>query len=431
MTVDPKKLFFPNKAIRQDNKEFFAGRRDLLRKACLSVGRDEFSAVVFGDRGIGKTSFGWQLLELLSGDFAVLKNSLQPLDRKDIAELPKYKCIWLQCQSYMENIEGVLLSILKETAKERSLSAEFPKVYSNKKVKDTIQRKYKIDLGVVSAEFLFAKDKEPGEYRSRKTEIQDLFKEVIGFCKESNKEQPIIIFIDEFDSLPDRTGVGQLIHAMDDVRFVIIGIADNIDDIIKDHESADRKLADSKIRIPRLAEAEIHSIFNKAEQAAEEKVVFDQAFRDAAIFKSYGYPYLVQQFGFFALRAVLDTRISQDPLVVGIDYLQEAIKRLFKDKSDSELYRKLFENLQGDAQAKKEILKVVADNSDYISIENLKNKMSGRLKRFVVPNIDNLVDDKILKRTEDHRLRFTDPEARILVQLYFDNENSQQTASQP
>jgi Cdc6-like AAA superfamily ATPase len=431
MTIDPKKLFFPNKSIRQENKEFFAGRRDLLKKACMSVGRDEFSAVVFGDRGIGKTSFGWQLLELLSGDFDVLKQSLQPLDLKEIAELPKLKCIWLQCQSYMENIEGVLLSILKESTKDHSLSSEFPKVYSNKKVKDTIQRKYKIDLGVISAEFLFAKDKEPEEHRSHKTVIQDLFREVVGFCKESNQNQPVIIFIDEFDSLPDRTGVGQLIESIEDVRFVIIGIADNIDEIIKDHESANRKLADSKIKLPRLSSTEINSIFNKAEQESQGEILFDQAFREAAIFRSYGYPFLVQQFGFFALRAVLDARLSKVPIVIGVDYLREAIDRLFKDKSESVLYRKLIENLQGDAQAKKEILKVVADHPDYISIEDIKNKISGRLKRFVVPNIDNLVADKILRRTEDNRIRFTDPEARILVQLHFANENPPETEPQP
>ncbi len=426
MAVDPKKLFFPNKAIRQENKEFFAGRRDLLKKACLSVGRDEFSAVVFGDRGIGKTSFGWQLLELLSGDFDVLKQSLQPLDLKEIAELPKFKCIWLQCQSYMENIEGVLLSILKETAKDHSLSSEFPNVYSNKKVKDTIQRKYKIDLGVISAEFLFAKDKEQEEHRSHKTVIQDLFKEVLGFCKESNQNQPIIIFIDEFESLPDRIGVGQLIKTMEDARFVIIGIADNIDEIIKDHESANRKLADSKIKIPRLSTTEINFIFDKAELEAKGDIVFDSAFREAAVFKSYGYPFLVQQFGFFALRAVLDARLSQVPIVIGVEYLKEAIDRLFKDKSESVLYRKLIENLQGNAQAKKEILKVVADHPDYISIEDIRNKISGRLKRFVAPNIDNLITDKILRRTENDRIRFTDPEARILVQLHFANESTPQ-----
>ncbi len=424
MTIDPKKLFFPNRAIRQENKDFFAGRRDLLKKACLSVGRDEFSAVVFGDRGIGKTSFGWQLLELLSGDFDVLKQSLQPLDLKEIAELPKFKCIWLQCQSYMENIEGVLLSILKETAKDYSLSSEFSEIYSNKKIKDTIQRKYKIDLGVISAEFLFADNKEQKKYRSHKTLIQDLFREVVSFCKESNQKQPIIIFIDEFDSLPDRNGLGQLIESMEDVRFVIIGIADNIDEIIKDHESANRKLADSKIKIPRLSATEINSIFNKAELETKGEIIFDHAFRDAAIFRSFGYPFLVQQFGFFAIRAVLDAGISQVPIVIGVDYLREAIDRLFKDRSESVLYRKLIENLQGNAQAKKEILKVVADHPDHISIEDIKNKISGRLKRFVVQNIDNLVTEKILRRTEDDRLRFSDPEARILVQLHFDNEIS-------
>jgi hypothetical protein len=416
MDIDPKKLFFPNKAIRRENNQFFAGRRDLLRDACLRVGRDDFSALVYGDRGVGKTSFAWQLLELLSGDRTLAGSGDLNLPN----HLDECKCIWLQCQNYMQNIEGVLLSLLKDSLREHSFSQEFPKVYQNAEVKDKIERKYQINLGVVSAELLFkGGDKQD---KSERANVQDLFRDFIDACKHFYPDQSIIIFLDEFDSLPDRSGVGQLIKATDDARFVIIGIADNVDEIIVDHQSAARKLADSKFRIPRFESQEINFTFDKAEEVANHQIVFDRQFREQVIYKSYGYPFLVQRFGFFATQLILDSgQEIHYPLGIGVTNLQSAIDRLFKDLEGSQLYRSLFEILRGDG-AKKEILRIVAQETDYISVEGIKNRTSGRLKRHVEQNMRNLIDIKVLKCIEDNRVRFRDPEARILTQVYFDSE---------
>jgi hypothetical protein len=417
MDIDPKKLFFPNKAIRQENKQFFAGRRDLLRDACLRVGRDDFSALVYGDRGVGKTSFGWQLLELLSGDRTLAESG----DLNLPANLSECKCVWLQCQDYMQNIEGVLLSLLKNSLREHSFAQEFPKVYENEEFKDKIERKYQINLSVVSTEFLFKGGDKPD--KSEKANVQDLFRDIIDACKHFYPDQSIIIFLDEFDSLPDRSRVGELIHATDDARFVIIGIADNVDEIIEDHQSAARKLADSKFRIPRFKAEEINFIFDKAEEVANHQIIFDQKFREEVKFRAYGYPFLVQRFGFFATQLILDS--SQEiryPLSIGVADLQSAIDRLFKDAEENRLYKSLFEILQEDRQAKKEILRIVAQETDYISVENIRNKISGRLKLHVEQNVKSLIEIKVLNRVEGNRVRFRDPEARILTQVYFDSQ---------
>jgi hypothetical protein len=417
MDIDPKKLFFPNKAIRQDNKQFFAGRRDLLRDACLRVGRDDFSALIYGDRGVGKTSFGWQLLELLSGDRTLAQSG----DLNLPANLSECKCVWLQCQDYMQNIEGVLLSLLKDSLREHSFSQEFPKVYENAEVKDKIERKYQLNLGFVSTEFLFKGGDKPD--KSERANVQDLFRDFIDACKHFYPDHSIIIFLDEFDSLPDRSGVGQLIKATDDARFVIIGIADNVDEIIEDHQSAARKLADSKFRIPRFKAEEINFVFDKAEEVTNHKIIFDQKFREEVKFRAYGYPFLVQRFGFFATQLILDSGQAVNyPLRIGITDLQSSIDRLFKDPEESRLYKSLFEVLEGDRQAKKEILRIVAQETDYIPVENIRNKISGRLKLHVEQNTKSLIDIKVLKRVEDNRVRFVDPEARILTQVYFDSE---------
>ena len=437
MDIDPKKLFFPNKAIRQENKQFFAGRRDLLRDAYLRVGRDDFSALIYGDRGVGKTSFAWQLLELLSGDRTLAESG----DLNLPANPSKCKCVWLQCQDYMQNIEAVLLSLLKDSLREHSFSQEFPKVYKNAEVKDKIERKYQMNLGIerkyqmnlgierkyqvnlggVSTEFLFKGGDKPD--KSERANVHDLFRDIIDACKHFYPDQSIIIFLDEFDSLPDRSGVGQLIEAMNDARFVIIGIADNVDEIIEDHQSADRKLADSKFRIPGFNAEEINFVFDKAQEVANHQIVFDQQFREQVLFRSYGYPFLVQRFGFFATQLIFDSgRAVNYPLTIGVADLQSAIDRLFKDPEENRLYKSLFDVLEGDGQSKKEILRIVAQKVDYISVENIRNEILGRLKQHVEKNVGFLIDDHVLKLVERNGVRFRDPEARILTQVYFDSQ---------
>jgi Cdc6-like AAA superfamily ATPase len=416
--ISPNKLFFPNKSIRRDNKSAFTGRRSMLQEAYRKVGEDGFSALIYGDRGIGKTSFGWQLLELLSGDTSILGTS---------SKYPECRCIWLQCQDYMDSIEGVLVSLIKESLSPNSFSTEFPSIYNSPEHKDTMQRKYGINLGVISTEFIFKPSPEAGvisKIKSLNAPIHDLFKHVIHLCKKLSPDLPIVVFLDEFDSLPNRIGVGQLIKATDDVCFVIIGIADNIDEIIEDHPSADRKIGNTKYKIPNLESAEVNIIFDKAQETANNEIVFESDFRDQVIFKSNGYPYLVQQFGYFATQAAQDANPDQTPLRVGVTYLQESIKRLFKHKQESKLFKPLIDILESDSKSKNEILRVVGESSISVSIDSIKDRVAGRLKQHVGTNTESLVKANILKRTDNGEVRFANPEARILTQLHFSEENN-------
>lgn len=432
MSIDPNKLFFPQRAIRQDNQAFFAGRRDQLLQACERVSRDGFSSVVYGDRGVGKTSFGWQLLELLDGNTSIFTSADHPTAKNILYNLPPAKCIWFQCQDYMQNIEGVLLSLLRESVRDHSFASEFSGLYQNNELNDTLQRKYSINLGIVSTEFLFKKDDKPPTELSplvsdltvtQKSKVQDLFKDVIDYCKKIYPDESIVIFLDEFDSLPDRNGVGSLVKSIDDARFVIIGIADNIDEIIKDHESASRKLEGSKFRIPRFKSEEINFIFDKAEQVAENQIVFEPKFRERVAFLSYGYPYVVQQLGFFATKiALASERGHERPLQVTANFLGDTVDRLFEDKRESTLFRPLIEILSGNAHAKKEILKHIANRPDYDNIQSIRDAIGGRLKRHVDANIESLVKLKVLKSTDNSRLRFANPEARILTLIHFASE---------
>ncbi len=405
MTIKPKDLFFPNRAIRSDNKKFFAGRKGLLHEAHRRVGEDGLSAVIYGDRGVGKTSFGWQLLENLNHE--------------------GYKCVWFQCQDYLLNVENVLAGIMQESLADYSLKSHFPKLYEGN-VKDTIARKYGINFGISNSNFTFKRNDGNSSVGQKIKSIDPLFdkifRDVIVACKSLYPDTELVIFLDEFDSIPDRSGIGQMIKAIDNIRFVIIGIADNVDEIVADHQSADRKLADCKFKIPGLAPDEVQWLFDNVEASVLGQVKFDNQFRDRVIYMSNGYPYLVQQFGYFAMQAAQDANPLQNPLMVTKEYLSQAINRLFRDKAESRLFAPLVKVLEGKGQARKEILRIVANSVKLQTQEEIKSQTSPNLRKHVETNCKALIDDGILKLTDVKKLRFANPEARILTQLHFDRD---------
>ena len=414
--IDPRKLFLLEVDFRQQNKQLFAGRRDLLKKAYLSVGRDDFSAVIYGHKDIGKTSFAWQLLKLLSGDRTLAES--YGLNLPD--EWSNCKCVWLQCNHTMNSIDGVLLSLLKEkqSRKPYTFSQEFQIVFNDGEFRNKLQKKHETDFSMLSLKDLSI----------QRFNIQELFREVIDACRYFYPDQKIIIFLDDYDVLTELSGIGQLIRAIDDAQFVIIGIADKINQIIKDYQLASRKLSGSTFKIPPFNQEEIKYVFDKAEEVSNRQIIFDEEFRKKVIFRSYGYPHLVQQLGCKTTEIILESgRAVNYPLTIGINNLQPAINNLCKDLENSGSYSFLLEILHGNEQAKKEILRIVAQETDDISDKSIINKISDSFKKSVEENMKDLMKDliekiKVLKRVEDNRVRFRDPEARILTQVYFDSE---------
>jgi hypothetical protein len=130
------------------------------------------------------------------------------------------------------------------------------------------------------------------------------------------------------------------------------------------------------------------------------------------------YSFVIHQFGYFAMQAAQDANPSARKLVVSVDYLDLAIKGLFKDKAESSLFTSLFNVLNGDGQGRREILRLIAVADKPQTADEIKRNMSPRLKQHLESNLKQLIDVKILKATEND-YRFANPEAKILTHLYF------------
>ena len=422
MRIDPNLLFVPSKAIRKE-KEFFAGRRDLILEALDEFETPGRSLVVYGERGVGKTSVAWQIYELASGDATLMRH----WGIQDSPPQLDHKCVWLQCERNMGSIEGALLRLFLKSPDGVTFFDRFPRVFRRKKIFESLKQKYKIDLKVIGAELeaLSKGVRTPNELSSelldKEASIRALFNEVLAEIKDDDEysESEIVIFFDEVDVLPVKRGIGSLIKETNSARFVVVGVFDNLEDVIEDHPSVVRKIA--RCVVPGLTNDEIDWIYNRAEGVYEGQLEFDQDFRSMVLNKAHGFPWLVQSFGHAGVKNALKSgRAKSGKLVVSKEHLHTSIDQLIQPRKEERTYASLREILESDKVAKHQVLRIAAATTGRVTLDEIRDQVDGTMKRWVEDNVDDLVKLGILKKDSQQRLRFEDPIARIIVQLHFE-----------
>jgi hypothetical protein len=118
----------------------------------------------------------------------------------------------------------------------------------------------------------------------------------------------LIVIFDEFDRIKNTeviTAMADTIKALSDnsvnATVLIIGVADSVNDLIREHQSIERALV--QIPMPRMSNEEIRSIIDKG-LARLTMAIDDDAREDLVIF-SQGLPYIAHLLCIFTCRAAL------------------------------------------------------------------------------------------------------------------------------
>jgi Cdc6-like AAA superfamily ATPase len=263
--------FSPGTAIQQLN--VFYGRHAILRRVIDAVNQPGQHVAIYGERGVGKTSLA-----------NVLADSLRPLTSEEIIS-HKVNC-----------------------GRESSFRTIWNTFFKN--------------LGI------------PEKYEYQGLTPNDVFNEL-------PKDRKIILIIDEFDRIgnPDvDTNFADTIKTLSDFRIdttiVIVGVADDIDDLISEHESIDRCL--KQVHLPRMDFNELREIIEKGIKNSGMTISEDAIVQICTI--SLGLPHYVHALGLAAGHSAIDshrTNIEQDDV-------QRAIEDCLKDTQQTIL--KSFDN---------------------------------------------------------------------------------------
>jgi len=209
------RVFTPTTPI--DERALFAGRRRQLQKVIDVIQSKGQHAIIFGERGVGKTSLSNVLSSFLGSSGGIVLSPRVNCDGQDT-----FDSIWKKVFDQITRTKSVQAAgfVADKVSKVTPLSQELPSPVT------------------------------PNSIRQFLTVL-------------SQGTLPILI-IDEFDRLPQKVkaAFADTIKNLSDhavpVTVVLVGVADSVDDLIREHQSVERALV--QIRMPRMSSQEIQEI---------------------------------------------------------------------------------------------------------------------------------------------------------------------------
>lgn len=289
-------VFTPGSPVSE--RDLFAGRQDQVSKIMEAVSQRGFHAVLYGDRGVGKTSLANVLSAFLNDAGATVLFARANCDATD-----DFSTLWRKV------LQEITVLEVRET------------IGFDAKQQETHRRLI---------------DELPNDLRP------DDVRRALGYIGQS---VTLVVALDEFDRLTDKTVaalIADTIKSMSDsatpATIILIGVADSVDQLIEGHRSIERSLV--QVPMPRMSKKETEQIVIKGTERLTMSVT-KEALQEITRL-SQGLPYVTHMLALYSARAALDNQsltVSSSSVQTGIgkslDQWQESIKTAYYDATRS------------------------------------------------------------------------------------------------
>ena len=288
-SIEVGKVFTPTSPV--DEAALFAGRKEQLRRVIDAINQKGQHSIVFGERGVGKTSLS-----------NVLQQFIGNVGAASIIT-PRVNC------DSTDTFESIF----------RKVFNEIDLVSTKKGIGFTATSTgSRINVNELVAEIT------PDNVRRALTQIEAIYR-------------PVII-LDEFDRLSDdaKHAIADTIKSLSDhavgATIVVVGVADSVMDLIREHASVERALV--QVHMPRMSRDEIIEILLKG--GGRLGLTFDTAAANIIAGMAQGLPHYAHLLALHAARNAIErdsSTVEREDLTVAIDEAiegsQHSIRHLY------------------------------------------------------------------------------------------------------
>jgi hypothetical protein len=348
--------------------EFFQGRRKEIAQLFEAIAERGRHAIVYGERGVGKTSL-CQVVPL------ILPHGIRKVHhfRKAAGPSDTFTSIW------------------RKVFREMPISAENPE---NGHVSD--------------------------RYEDREITSDDVVRELGSF----NQNHIPIVVVDEFNEVTESATSRMMANTIkglsDDgvnATVVIVGVADNVTDLIAGHASISRCC--EEVLMPRMKKEELRDVVATRVRRLGMQIEGNAQWKIVNLSK--GLPTFVHGLGKFACHAALDRRrltITETDVDQSIDTLLESSQQSLK-----EAYERAVKSNQPSARYREVLIACAmarVDETGFFTQTAVRGALSQMLGRTIEighlrPQLHELIEDrrgKVIQRVgqeRGYRYRFSDP----------------------
>lgn len=294
--------FQPAKEI--DAPDRFAGRRQAIQDCYLALVANGANIAIVGNRGIGKSSLARQVLRMATGENDLLKKlNFPPSESIDFVTM------YFACGDAVKTSEDLLERLLTSSACLKDWIYDIPKA------KIEIEGyKPKFDVGVIALGGEKRTEVESHNVIDRHS-VDTVFTNVVrALADQKLAKHGILIVVDEFDRIANPSGFASFLKSLATnvplVKFCLVGVAQDIKELMKEHESTDRLFAGSIVRLPAMTDDELKEIIRAAETSIDNSITFDAGAIQRLVTLAQGHPYMVHLVGKFVLRHAFQNQIT-------------------------------------------------------------------------------------------------------------------------
>jgi Cdc6-like AAA superfamily ATPase len=401
MPVDIMNVFTPALAIGDPAR--FAGRQEQLDSVSMALQSEGTQIVIYGNRGVGKSSLARQLAAIAQGNMAVIDRlSLKP------AKLPDYLVVSIECDDSIGDMRALILRLLTD---DEALAPWIP--FKVEKVTAGGDLGAGLNIKVLNITGKLTKS----DTLQREAVEQDLystFGNAISHILGTGVVSEILFIIDEVDRIKNRDDLPSVIRARGAdprVKFALVGVGTTPQELIAGHESIVRQISDGCVEMPPMSPEELRGIFETAHTALfEEGISFKDEAQDWIIGVAKGHPYYVHLLG----KRSLIKAASTGSKFITEDMAREVLAEI-ANKGTAKVQEAAYLKAIGHSYVREFVLKMFAEQRGeeintsvvYPKISSARNMDTGAVSVYV----GHLVSDKfggVLAKTRERHYRFKD-----------------------
>jgi KAP-like P-loop domain-containing protein len=318
--------FRPGSAI--DLPTQFAGRKDEVSALVDALHVDGSCPIIYGERGLGKSSLALQLERIALGDVELLEDLA--LAGRGLGEVDRFVVFQFSCTDGIGTKDDLLQRLIN-TAEGFTDAEALPgrSLVSEKSIKTL---KLKVFEQQVAKTF---KSGISGP-RFKSLSVEEKF-EIITRRVVEEKERRVLYIIDELDRVRDTKGLASVIKNLSSpqIKFLLVGVGQNVSALLHDHASLDRTLIQVHVRMMRDDDSAM--IVRKAQSYLQHEKI-DIEFTEGAILAivqaAGGFPWFVHTLGQESLCLTFDSNGRQ----VNESHLLKAVNGLGKKRFGQQFY---------------------------------------------------------------------------------------------